>query len=366
MSKRGLPETVRMRHEAHYVETLSASSGRPVGRMVPIDKVDPNPDQPRQLMGDLTELKASIAEKGIIEPLIVRPRGERYGIIAGERRYQAAVQLGLTELPVVVRPADESESIELALIENLQRRDLTAFEEAQGLAALAERFQYTHEQLAKRLGRSRASVTESLSLNAMPEEVQRLCRLAGITSKSILLEIVRQRNPEAMAAFIEQITRDMGGTRRRAREAAAGRRRGRTRPFVYRYASPNRTFSLRLAFRKTRVPRDQLIAALEGIIDDLRRSEDGHIDDLRRSEDGLRSEDGRIDDPRRSEDGLRSEDGREPDGPRQPDDGLEIDDHRPEDRGSDDLRRPEDGRHRPEDRGSDDLRRPEDGREPDE
>lgn len=288
MSKRGLPETVRMRHEAHYVETLAASSGRPVGRMVPIDRVDPNPDQPRQLMGDLTELKASIAEKGIIEPLIVRPRGERYGIIAGERRYQAAVQLGLTELPVVVRPADESESIELALIENLQRRDLTPFEEAQGLAALAERFRYTHEQLAKRLGRSRASVSESLSLNAMPEEVQRLCRLAGITSKSILLEIVRQRNPEAMAAFIEQITRDMGGTRRRAREAAAGRRagRGRTRPFVYRYASPNRTFSLRLAFRKTRVPRDQLIAALEGIIDDLRRSEDGReIDGPRRPED---------------------------------------------------------------------------------
>lgn len=304
MSKRGLPETVRMRHEAHYVETLSASSGRPVGRMVPIDRVDPNPDQPRQMMGDLTELKASIAEKGIIEPLIVRPRGERYGIIAGERRYQAAVQLGLTELPVVVRPADESESIELALIENLQRRDLTPFEEAQGLAALAERFRYTHEQLAKRLGRSRSSISESLSLNAMPEEVQRLCRLAGITSKSILLEIVRQRNPEAMAAFIEQITRDMGGTRRRAREAAAGRRagRGRTRPFVYRYAPPNRTFSLRLAFRKTRVPRDQLIAALEGIIDDLRRSEDGReLDGLRRREDSLL-------------DGLRRpEDGREPD-----------------------------------------------------
>lgn len=277
MSKRGLPETVRMRHEAHYVETLSASSGRPIGRMVPIDHVDPNPDQPRQLMGDLTELKASIAEKGIIEPLIVRPRGERYGIIAGERRYQAAVQLGMAELPVVIRPADESESIELALIENLQRKDLTAFEEAHALQALVERFAYTHEQIAKRLGRSRTSITESLSLNAMPEDVEHLCRLAGIASKSVLLEIVRQRSPEAMAAFIEQITRDGGATRRRAREAAASRRAagGRARPFVYRYASPNRTFSMRLAFRKTSVPRDQLIAALEGIIDDLRRSEEG-------------------------------------------------------------------------------------------
>ena len=281
MSKRGLPQTVRMRHEAHYVETLSASSGQPIGRMVPIERVDPNPEQPRQLMGDLTELKASIAEKGIIEPLIVRPRGERYGIIAGERRYQAAVQLGLTELPVVVRPADESESIELALIENLQRKDLTAFEEAHALQALVERFAYTHEQLAKRLGRSRTSITEALSLNAMPEDVEHLCRLAGIASKSVLLEIVRQRSPEAMAAFIEQITRDGGATRRRAREAAASRRgaRGRAKPFVYRYASPNRTFSLRLAFRKTSVPRDQLIATLEGIIDDLRRSEEGREPD---------------------------------------------------------------------------------------
>ena len=274
MSKRGLPETVRMRHEAHYVETLSASSGKPIGRMVPIDRVDPNPDQPRQVMGDLTELKASIVEKGIIEPLIVRPRGERYGIIAGERRYQAAVQIGLTELPVVVRPADESESIELALIENLQRKNLTAFEEAEALQALVDRFTYTHEQLAKRLGRSRTSITESLSLNAMPAEVQRLCRLADITSKSVLLEIVRQRSPEAMLAFIEQITRDGDATRQRARETAASRRgTGRAKPFVYRYAPPNRTFSLRLAFRKTDVPRDQLIAALEGILDDLRRSD---------------------------------------------------------------------------------------------
>ena len=276
MSRRGLPETVRMRHEAHYVEALASSSGAPIGRMAPIDRIDPNPDQPRQVMGDLTELKASILEKGIIEPLIVRPRGDRYGIIAGERRYQAAVQLGLTELPVVIRPADESESIELALIENVQRKDLTAFEEAEALQALVERFAYTHEQIAKRLGRSRTSITESLSLNAMPAEVQRLCRLADITAKSILLEVVRQRSPEAMIALIEELSREGGGTRQRARETTSGRRigAGRPKPFVYRYAPPNRTFSLRLAFRKTSVPRDQLISALEGILDDLRGAGD--------------------------------------------------------------------------------------------
>ena len=73
MSKRGLPDTLRMRHDAHYVETLNASSGTPVGRMVPIESVDPNPEQPRQAMGDLSELISSVAEKGIIEPLMVRP-----------------------------------------------------------------------------------------------------------------------------------------------------------------------------------------------------------------------------------------------------------------------------------------------------
>ena len=91
MPRRGLPDSISMRHDEHYVEALAASAGEPVGRMVAIDLLDPNPNQPRQVMGDLSELMASVAEKGIIEPLIVRQRGGRYQIIAGERRYHAAV-----------------------------------------------------------------------------------------------------------------------------------------------------------------------------------------------------------------------------------------------------------------------------------
>ena len=85
MPKRGLPDSLRMRHDAHYVEALAAPSGVPVGRMVPIESVDPNPDQPRQAMGDLSELIASVGEKGIIEPLVVRQKGSRYQIVAGEQ-----------------------------------------------------------------------------------------------------------------------------------------------------------------------------------------------------------------------------------------------------------------------------------------
>ena len=95
--------------------------------------VDPNPNQPRQVMGDLSELMASIAEKGILEPLILRQHGDRFQIIAGERRYQAAVQVGLKELPAVLRDADDAELMEVALVENLQRKDLTPFEEAEAM-----------------------------------------------------------------------------------------------------------------------------------------------------------------------------------------------------------------------------------------
>jgi ParB family chromosome partitioning protein len=116
-----------MRHDEHYVDALTSSAGTPVGRLIPIDQVDANPNQPRQVMGDLSELMASIAEKGIIEPIVVRQRGSRFQIVAGERRYQAAVQVGVTEIPAVIREVDDAEIIEIALVENIQRKDLTAF-----------------------------------------------------------------------------------------------------------------------------------------------------------------------------------------------------------------------------------------------
>src|SRR5678809_1672789 len=172
VSKRGLPISLKMRHDEHYVDALASSAGTPIGRLVPIDRIDPNPDQPRQVMGDLSELMASIVEKGIIEPLIVRQRGSRFQIVAGERRYQAAVQVGLREVPIVIREVDDNEIIEIALIENIQRKDLTPFEESEALQSLATRCGYTHEDMARKLGKSRTSITEALSLNNIPDEVK--------------------------------------------------------------------------------------------------------------------------------------------------------------------------------------------------
>jgi ParB family chromosome partitioning protein len=261
-----------MRHDEHYVEALAASAGTPVGRMVPIDRLDPNPNQPRQVMGDLSELMASISEKGVIEPLVVRPRGDRFQIVAGERRYQAAVQLGLPELPVVVRDVDDAEMLELALIENLQRKDLTPFEEAEALQGLADACRYTHEDLARRLGKSRTSITESLALTAMPQEVRHLCRLADISSKSVLLQIVRQDNAAKMTALIEKIASQGGATRQQVREATAKARPGRPKAYVFAYRPPTKAFNLKLSFSKSRASRDEVIEALEGILKELRKA----------------------------------------------------------------------------------------------
>ena len=277
MPRRGLPESAKMRHDAHYVDALTAHSGSPVGLLVSIEDLDPNPDQPRQTMGDLSDLMASVAEKGIIEPLIVRQRGRRFQIVAGERRYQAAVQVGLSEVPVVIRDADNSEAIEIAIIENIQRKDLTPFEEADAIQSLGAAFGHTHEELARKLGKSRTAITESLALNAIPPSVKELCRLADITSKSLLVQIARQPTEEAMVALVEQFTRSGGLTRAEARLSASKskpKRPGRRKAYVFKYAAPSQTCKLQLNFQKTHVDRQEVIAALEEILAHLRDEPD--------------------------------------------------------------------------------------------
>jgi ParB family chromosome partitioning protein len=261
-----------MRHDEHFVEALAASAGAPVGRMVSIELIDPNPEQPRQVMGDLSELMASVTEKGIIEPLIVRQLRGRFQIIAGERRYHAAVQVGLEELPVVVREVDDAEVMELALVENLQRKDLTAFEEAEALQQLAQKCDYTHEDMARKLGKSRTSITESLALNTMPEEVRNVCQLADIVSKSTLLQIVRQGDATRMLAFLERLTTQGGTTRAAARREASTPSSSRKKPFVFSFKPDTKSYSLRMSFAKSRVAKAEIIEALERIIKELKTS----------------------------------------------------------------------------------------------
>src|SRR5476649_171969 len=163
--RKGLPERATMRHDAHFVEELTRRSGRHIGAMIPIELIEVNPEQPRSNLGNIEELTASISEKGVLEPILVRALSEnRYQIIAGERRFRAATAAGLDEIPAIELDADERETLEIALIENIQRKDLTAFEESEGLAVLQEKFGYTHEKISQVSGRSRTTVTETLLL----------------------------------------------------------------------------------------------------------------------------------------------------------------------------------------------------------
>ena len=255
----------------HFVEELGSRPGTPIGRMIPIELIEPNPNQPRQQMGDLSELTASIREKGILEPIIVRRKGDRYQIISGERRYQAAVQAKLTEVPCVERDVDDRETVELALVENLQRKDLTPFEEAEALSQLVSTYEYTHEELAKHIGKSRSTITEMLSLASMPDEVKKLCRLADITSKSLLIQIVRQESAEKMVSLIEKISEE-GMSRDQVRKASRPPRKGRPSHFVFKYGTHSAPFRLQMSFRKSQVEREEIIEALRRILEDLESS----------------------------------------------------------------------------------------------
>ena len=271
----GLPETIRMRHEPHFVDQLVRPSGETIGRLIPIEDIAPNPDQPRQALGDLEDLSASIREKGVLEPLLVRRVGTKYQIIAGERRYRAAVEAGLGELPCVIRETSDAEMMELALIENMQRKDLTPFEEADGLRVLAETYGYTHETMAEKIGKSRSTITEALSLAAMPEDVRQLCRRADIQSKSVLLQIVRQGSPEKMLGLIERLGRE-GATRTEARrltqKSDARRGRGRPRHYVFSFKPKGGPFALSVQFKRPDVEREAVIEALEAVLRSLRES----------------------------------------------------------------------------------------------
>jgi len=274
VSKRGLPGNFKLRHDAHYVELLtSKSAGAPVGRMIPIDKLAPNPGQPRIEIGDLSELISSIKQKGVLEPLLVRPSdvGGRFMIISGERRYRASLEAGLTELPCIEMDVDDRDVAEISLIENLQRKDLTPFEEADGLRTLGERFGYTHEEIATKIGKSRTTITESLSISAIPQDIRDLCRRADITSKSMLLQIVRQPTDAEMRALVGQI-REKGLTRDEARSVRQGKVK-KDEKFVYKYKAKNQSYSLVITFRKSQVEKGLIKQALMDALNHLNEDE---------------------------------------------------------------------------------------------
>lgn len=272
--KRGLPQQARMRHDSHFVETLSERFGASLGRWIPIEEIETNPDQPRSSVGDLTDLTRSIESKGILEPLLVRPSGDgRYMIIAGERRFRAAIEAGLTEVPCIELEVSNPEMMELALIENLHRKDLHPFEEAEGYAALAREPGYTQQKIADAVGKSRVSITEALSLLEIPEDLRAKCRRADIDARSVLLEIAKLADRDAMEEAIVRVstgsTRD--DLRATKKEKVDGRR---PRHFQFVYKPKGGPFRLNLSFSKSRVDRSEVVQTLREV---LRQLESGEL-----------------------------------------------------------------------------------------
>ncbi|KEJ97060.1 ParB/RepB/Spo0J family partition protein [Pseudosulfitobacter pseudonitzschiae] len=194
---RGLSALMADVNEAEKATVESVASGV---RMVPIEQVKPNPDQPRKrfTQDDLDDLAASISEKGVIQPLIVREKDGGFEIVAGERRWRAAQMAKLHELPVILRDFDDMEVLEVAIIENIQRADLNAIEEAVGYRQLMDKFGHTQEKMAEALGKSRSHIANLLRLLQLPDDVVELVR-KGDLSSGHARALITADNPSALA-----------------------------------------------------------------------------------------------------------------------------------------------------------------------
>jgi ParB family chromosome partitioning protein len=272
-----------MRHDRHFVDELAEQMGEGIGRMVRITAITSHQDQPRSNLGDLADLQSSIDTHGVLEPLLVRRVDKGgYELVSGERRFHAAMAVGLTEVPCIELTVNDQQALEIALIENLQRKDLTAFEEADGYRTLIHKYDYTHDDVGQAVARSRVTVTETLRLLRIPEKIRDLCRHADITAKGVLLEIAKAPDDRAMEQLIREIVEnrlDREEIRRRRAQLAgenvessseSGSEELPRKPFTMRFRNPERSFSLSLSFRTEAEPEPrEVIEALREVIREL-------------------------------------------------------------------------------------------------
>jgi len=271
--KSGLPDSIGMRHDDHFVDLISSRVSGPQIRMISVDKIDPNPRQARSELGDLEELMASIKAKGVLEPILVRPKEGRYEIIAGERRYMASKKGGFKEIPCIEMNVEDNEAMELTLIENLQRKDLDVFEEAEGLKSLAENYGYSHDQISKKIGKARSTVTEILNIIKIPKDIRDFCIEHDIISRSTLIEIAKQKDRESMIRLISEIKeRDLKREDTRELSKKLKGKIKKLKHFVYSYTTKKDIYKLRIEFKKSYVSKYEIIQVLEDLIQKLKKN----------------------------------------------------------------------------------------------
>jgi len=263
-----------MRHDGHFVDLIASRVQGPRIRMIPINQVKPNPRQARNELGNIEELMASIKEKGVLEPLLVRAKGGKYEIIAGERRYIASKKVGLTDLPCIEMNVEDNEAMEISLIENLQRKDLDVFEEADGVKALVDIYDYNHQDIAEKLGKARSTVTEIISISKIPQEIRQFCTQNGISSRTTLIEIAKQKTQEKMLELLHEIKfRDLRREDTRELSKKIKGQSGQRKRFVYNYEGKSpEYYRLRIEFKKQQIPKSEIIRILEDLLDKLKHS----------------------------------------------------------------------------------------------
>lgn len=203
---------------------------------VEVDRITPSPFQPRRTFDEakIDELAASIRNQGIIQPLVVRRKGDGYELIAGERRWRAAMRAGLTQVPIVVRDASDHEALQLALVENLQREDLNPIEEANGYRRLQEEFQWSQEEMAEKVGKSRPAIANSMRLLSLPTEVQQEVSSGNLPAGQARALLGLHTEPLILSAYREVLAKGLSTreTEKLVRHLLLGRRRRRQVPLI--------------------------------------------------------------------------------------------------------------------------------------
>ncbi len=205
-------------------------------KQVAVDRITSSPFQPRRSFDEakIDELAASIRNQGIIQPLIVRPKNDGFELIAGERRWRAAMRAGLSHVPVVVRDASDHEAMQIALVENLQREDLNSIEEANGYRRLQEEFHWSQEEMAEKVGKSRPAIANALRLLTLPNEVQQEVSSGKLPAGHARALLGLHTEPLILSACREVIAKGLSTreTEKMVRTLLVGRRRRRQAPLL--------------------------------------------------------------------------------------------------------------------------------------
>ncbi len=280
--KVGLPDFVKSRHNNHFVEEISSRTRTSIIRKIPINKITPNLMQPRKDFGNIDELAGSIGEKGILEPVLVRAKGGKFEIIAGERRFRAAKIAGLVEIPCIEFEIPDNEALELSIIENIQRKDLNVYEQAYSLKSLSDIYGYTHEEIALKLSKSRVTISELLRITDIPPDIVQKCQSLKILSKTFLIELAKVKDKSEMLELLELYQKKPF-----SRDKIKEKRKLNTFPskkfdqgeFKFKFVSPDKKVKLNFNIKEdsNRDKKDILLSILEDLIVKIKS---GNIKDI--------------------------------------------------------------------------------------